>query len=191
MGMVKDSINLMPRGRKRSLALPVNAWSAAAAVFVLVWIVLFGIALNQRAGLQKNLVLLEPQKRALREQLTALQRELGLTAAQEMGSEKASVIKSLLNDRVVWSEVFKHFSRIVPQGLWFDSLEGSSGGTAEVKIRGGVVTYEALSQFMTAMERSQYFMKPQLNFAQKTVVRGRDVVSFEIVCGIKKGQGAP
>jgi hypothetical protein len=40
------------------------------------------------------------------------------------------------------------------------------------------------------MEQSAYFEKPQLSYAQKAVVKGREVVAFEITSGIKRAQGA-
>jgi hypothetical protein len=44
---------------------------------------------------------------------------------------------------------------------------------------------------MRSMEKSGYFMDPQLSYAQKAVVQGQDVIGFEIICGMKKAQGAP
>ena len=104
--------------------------------------------------------------------------------------EKAWLIQSILSERVLWSEVFKQFSLIVPRGLWFDSLEGNSTGKAEMKIRGGAFSYRTVSEFMLAMEKSPYFEKPQLLSAQKVMVQGQETVGFEIVCGVKKPQGA-
>jgi Tfp pilus assembly protein PilN len=125
------------------------------------------------------------------DQVTTLQQELGIAGPAGPNSEKASLIKNLLGERVLWSQVFKQFSRMVPIGMWFDSLEGTAALKAEIKIKGGAVSYQTISDFMLAMERSSYFEKPQLTFAQKAVVQGRDVIGFEIVCGIKKAQGSP
>ena len=99
---------------------------------------------------------------------------------------KAALVNRLLGDRVLWSEVFKQFSLLVPKGLWFDSLEGSSAGKAEIRLRGGSFNYVSVAEFMLAMEKSGYFEKPQLMFAQKSMVQGQEVVGFEIVSGIRK-----
>jgi len=165
-----------------------NAWLLVIALFAVVWFAVFGAKLMERRNLQIRQVVLAAQGQELNRQLTVLQQELGLTSAGGMTPEKAALIKNLLGERVLWSEVFKRFSLIVPRGMWFDSLEGSSAGRAAIKIRGGALNYDIISQFMLAMQKSAFFDKPQLSFAQKTVVRGRDAVGFEIICGIRKGQ---
>ena len=91
--------------------------------------------------------------------------------------------------RVLWSEVFKQFSRIVPGGMWFDNLEGSVAERAEIRIMGGAFNYLSVAEFMLAIEDSAYFDKPQLLYAKRAMVQGQEVIGFEIVCGIVKGQG--
>jgi Tfp pilus assembly protein PilN len=186
MAAVKDSINLLPRSSdgKRFV---LNRWIAAMIVFAVLWAAAFGMTARQRTAMLRTLSALDVHKQELRSQLSALQREYGLTDQPGMSSTRAALITSLLNERVVWSEVFRQFSRIVPPGLWFDSLEGSSTGAAEIRLRGGALSYDAVSQLLLAMEKSAYFVKPELVSAQKTIVRGRDVVAFEIACGVRKG----
>ena len=99
------------------------------------------------------------------------------------------MIQNILSERVLWSDVFKEFSIIVPKGLWFDSLEGSSVGKAAIRIRGGAFNYRTVSEFMLAMEKSAYFEKPQLIFMQKAIQQSQETVGFEITCGIKTRGG--
>jgi Tfp pilus assembly protein PilN len=190
MKTVKEYINLLPPKQKKP-AKALSPWSIAATLFVLLWLVLFGLKARQWLDLQSRLESLAPQKQVLEQQVAAIRKELGLTAAPGANPEQAALIQSLLKERVLWSEVFRQFSRIIPRGVWFDSLEGSSVGTAEIKIRGGAVNYRLISDFMLAMEQSGYFEKPELLFAQKSSVQGRDIVQFEIHCGVKKSQGVP
>jgi Tfp pilus assembly protein PilN len=91
---------------------------------------------------------------------------------------------------VLWSEVFKQLSLIVPKGLWFDYLEGIADGTTRIKIKGGAFSYLSIADFMLSMEKSGYFERSQLSYAQKVLVQGQDVVGFEIICGMKKEQVA-
>ncbi len=161
-----------------------------AILFTAVWLALFGWQLKQTLDLRPRLDALTAKRQALQQQLTDLNKELGITVAPGTSPEKASLIQSILSERVLWSEVFKQFSLMVPKGLWFDSLEGSSEGKAQIKIRGGAFTYASVAEFMLAAEKSPNFEKPQLVYAQKTTVQGRDVIAFEIVFGIKKIQGA-
>lgn len=189
MKPLKDYINLLPREEKRR-SLAANAWTAVVALFVLAWIVLFAAELVERRALLEKQAALAAQKQGLYRQLLALQKDLGISSPTGTNLDKVSLIKALLGERVLWSEVFRQFSRIVPQGLWFDSLEGNAAGRAAIKIRGGAFNYATVSGFMLGMEQSGYFEKPQLIYAQKAVVQGREVVAFEVISGIKRAEEA-
>ncbi len=191
MKTTKEYINLLPSKVKKP-AKALSPWLVAGTLFALVWLVLFGFKAKQWMDLQDRLQSLMPQKQMLEQQLAAIRTELGLTTASTgTNTDQVALIQSLLKERVLWSEVFQQFSRIIPRGVWFDSLEGSSVGEAEIKIRGGAYNYRLISDFMLAMEQSGYFEKPELVFAQKSMVQGRDMVGFEIHCGVKKSQGVP
>ena len=187
MKIVKDYINLLPRQATKP-APALNRALPAAVVYALLWLLAFGWQVWQGRQLQQLMVPLAAQRQALQQELAALQKELGLTATHGLGVEKAALISRLLGERVSWSEVFKQFSQLVPKGLWFDSLEGGSTGKAEIRIRGGAFNYVSVAEFMLGMEKSGYFDKPQLLFAQKATVQGRDIVGFELVCGIRKAE---
>lgn len=188
MKAVKDYINLLPRKEKEPAHFA--AWGALLVLlFMLVWLGLFGWQVKQQLDLKKRLSALTARQQSLRQQGDVLRKELGISpGSTALG--KAALIQSLLEERVVWSGVFKQFSQIVPRGLWFDSLEGSAAGKGEIKIRGGAINYSAITAFMVSMEKSGYFEFPQLSYAQKAVTQGQDVVGFEIISGIKKTQGA-
>jgi Tfp pilus assembly protein PilN len=181
----KEYINLLPREAKRAVP-AVGAWQIITVLFVLIWLVFFGLQLRQRSDLQARLESLTAKKQVLDQQVAAVRAELGLTGAPGSNPQNAVLIQSLLKERVLWSEVFKQFSRIVPRGLWFDNLEGSTVGRAEIRIRGGSFNYLTIADFMHAMEQSSYFDKPQLLFAQKSVVQGNEIIGFEIICGVTK-----
>lgn len=188
MKKTKDYINLLPpEGKKPGCA--VSKGALVLALFVLGWLAVLGWQMKQMLDLRSRLNTLSIKKQALQQQLAAIHQELGLTLPAGTSPEKAAVIQTILSERVLWSEVFRQFAMMVPKGLWFDSLEGSAVGKAEIKVRGGAFNYLTVAEFMLAMEKSPYFEKPQLMFAQKAVVQGKDVVAFEIVCGIKKAQG--
>jgi Tfp pilus assembly protein PilN len=189
MKTVQEYINLLPPKEKQP-AKAVSPWLVAGTLFVLVWFVLFGLKAKEWMNQRASLASLMPQKLMLEQQLAAMRAELGLTGGPNANSQQAALIQNLLKERVLWSEVFQQFSHIIPRGVWFDSLEGSSAGQAEIKIRGGAFNYRLISDFMLAMEQTGYFEKPELLFAQKSTIQGRDVVGFEIHCGVKT-QGVP
>ncbi len=188
MKMVKDYINLLPREDKKAGG-PAGVTKILLIIFALVWGGAFSWQGKQAWDLKKHMTSIAWKKQALLQQLDAMYKELGITApaGAGMAQQKSAIIYSLLGERVLWSEVFKQFSRTVPKGLWFDNLEGSTAGRAEIKIKGGAFNYLSVAEFMLAMEKSNYFERPQLLYAQKNVVQGQDVIGFEITCGIKKG----
>ena len=187
MPSIKDYINLLPReGKKASLVMSYGGLSAI--LFTLVWLGLFGWQMNRHYEADHALATLRGQRQALQQQASVMLKEFGLTTAGS-SPERAVLIQSLLDERVLWSEVFKQFSQIVPRGLWFDGLEGNTTGKVEIRIRGGALTYLAVAEFMGAMDKSGYFANPHLSYAQKAVIQGQEIVGFEIVSGIKKKQG--
>ena len=184
----KEYINLLPRDEKKPRR--VSRGFLLVLVFVLVWLGVFGWQMNTAWQLKKQLGSLAADKQARQQELTSLLTELGISTAAGMKPDDAALVSTLLQERVLWSEVFKEFSNIVPKGLWFDSLEGSAGDRAEIRIRGGAFNYRSVNEFMLAMQKSGYFENPQLSYYQKTVVQGQEVIAYEIVCGIKKTPGA-
>ncbi len=185
MKKTKEYINLLPREEKGPSRI---SWTGIflMALFILGWCGAYGWQFYTAWTLQNQHDTLAARKQALMREAESIAGELGIVAPSGTGEGKAALIHSLLEERVLWSEVFKQFSFIVPKGLWFDNLEGSTGGKAEIKIKGGAFNYLSVAEFMLAMERSVYFEKPQLSYAQKAVVQGQDVIGFEITCGIRK-----
>jgi len=185
--MVKSSdyINLLPREGKKAVPI-LNKVSIVICLFVLTWLTLFGWQAYKLLDSRARLHALSIKRDGYRQQLVSIYKELGITLPAGMSPERAWIVQNILRDRILWSEVFKQFSLVVPRGMWFDSLEGNSSDKAQIKIRGGAMNYTMIAEFMLALDRSPYFEKPQLIFAQKTVVQGQDTISFEIVCGVKK-----
>ena len=190
MKPIKDYINLLPQEEKKPA--PFATWGVLLALlFVLVWLGMFGQQMRQYRSLQRRLSTLNAQRQVLRHEEDALRKELEVVSPSGMTRDKAALIQDILQERVLWSEVFKQLSHIVPTGLWFDCLEGIADGKAEIRIKGGAFNYISIADLMASMEKSGYFEHPLLSYAQKTVVQGQDVVGFEIICGMKKtAQGA-
>lgn len=184
MKIALDYINLLPREEKK--AEPLGSGKILIALFLIAWIGAFGWQAKRAWDVKRQIKALDWKKQELLQQLTATYKELGITAPADLGKQQSAIVYSLLGERVLWSEVFKQFSRIVPKGLWFDNLEGRSADRAEIKIKGGAFNYLSVAEFMLGMEKSNYFERPQLLYAQKSVVQGQDVIGFEIICGIKK-----
>lgn len=191
----RDYINLLPGEEARRPAAGKKGPGMGVTlvlVFVLAWAGAFGWQVKRALELRQQLTSLGWKRQALAQQLDTVYKDLGITyqPGAETSPERAALIRGLLGERVLWSEVFRQFSRLVPKGLWFDTLEGSVTGKAEIRIKGAALNYLSIAEFMLAMEKSAYFERPQLVYAQKSVVQGQDVVGFEIVSGIKRREGA-
>jgi Tfp pilus assembly protein PilN len=190
MKPAKDYINLLPQ-REKGPAIVTNRGYLIAILFIMIWVGLFGWQAKQQWDLKRRLAPLGVQQQALQQQADAMRKELGITSPGATSPEKAALIQTLLEERVLWSEVFKQFSFLVPKGLWFDSLEGNTAGnTAELRLRGGAYSYRTIAEFMLSMEKSGYFNNPRLSFARNTVVQGQEIVNFEVTSGILKKQEA-
>ena len=185
MKIAKDYINLLPREEKKPRG-GLGAGLAVFLLFILAWLGVYGWQAYLALELRKQEASLAAKRDALLRESEALTLEAVGAQAAGTDQQQAALINSLLQERVLWSEVFKQFSFIVPKGLWFDNLEGNTDGRAEIKIKGGAFNYLSVAEFMLSMEKSAFFEKPQLVYAQKAVVQGQDVIGFEILCIIKR-----
>ncbi|MDH4163658.1 MAG: PilN domain-containing protein [Nitrospirota bacterium] len=185
----KDYINLMPKAAPTPRRVPGPA-AVAGALFVLGWAAAFGWQWKEQLDLRERLAFESLTKQERLRQLDALYRELGIAGPGGVSAERATLIIGLMNERVEWSEVFRQFSLIAPAGLWFDSVEGKAGERAEITIRGGALTYATVSDFLRSMQKTGYFLTPQLVYAQKIRIQGQDAIGFEILSAIRKGKGA-
>ena len=185
----KNDINLLPREEKDPGGGAPWLMIVLPVLFILGWAGAFGWQTSEAITLKKQEGSLAARKQTLLKELETLSREIGV-AATDGDEQKAALINSLLQERVLWSEVFKQFSLIVPKGLWFDNVEGGTTGKAEIRIKGGAFNYLSVAEMMLAMEKSAYFEKPQLIYAQKAVVQGQDVIGFEILCLLKRREAA-
>jgi len=170
--------------------------------------------LNARA-LSQQLSQLTVQRDALTNEFSRLTSEIMSFQQQEtverQGSEKKlATVKGLLKDRVLWSEVFREVSFVVPPGVWLTSIEtvepgssvaggGSSGVPAgqagsrptpiaegkQVKFIGFAKSDAAMTQFIAALERSEHFMEIALVYSQRGTEPDSQQVNFEITGNLR------
>lgn len=182
----KEYINLLPAREDSKAGRPISKILLLIMVFTLAWAGILGWQSYSIGELKKQTGAIAAKRQQFDQEAAALRQALGIT---DSGTDTFAVINTVLKERVPWSSVFKEFSNIVPQGLWFDLLEGSAGDRREIRIKGGAFNYRSITEFMVAMEKSGFFQNPQLSYAQKVMVQGREVVGFEILCILKKNDG--
>jgi len=147
----------------------------------------------------------------LTEEITNFQHQE--TAERQSEDKKLTAVKGLLKDRILWSEVFRDMSLIAPQGVWLTSVDavepasavsggGSSGLPAgqagaqppqttegkQVKFTGFANSNAAVTQFISALERSERFTEVALVYSQKNGAPDSQKTSFEIACNLRSVQ---
>lgn len=206
---MKTSINLVAEILERE-RFPVEKLLLPGSLFLPLVILLLASAweaLNARA-LSQQLSQLTVQRDALTNEVIRLTQEITSFERQETierqeAEKKLTAVKGLLKDRVLWSEVFREVSFVVPPGVWLTSIEtvepgspigdgGSSGARPaqtlegkQVKFIGFAKSNAAMTQFISALERSEHFMEIALIYAQRSDEPGSQQVNFEIAANLR------
>lgn len=142
------------------------------------------------------------QRQRLQQEMAAYMSDIqSVTQVQGAGpptvDQQLAAVNHLLKSRVVWSDVLREVSLIVPEGVYLTRLEttessapGGSGGKAPgplshkegkgIRFVGFAPSHTPITSFMEAMERSPYFTDVALIYAQKGSEVGASRVGFEL-----------
>ena len=173
-------------------------------------------ALNGQA-LARQLQQLTVQRDALTQEVVRLSQEVASfqqqeTTEREQAEKKQIAAQGLLKDRILWSEVFREVSFVVPPGVWLTSIETSepglsagSGGPSgtlsvqvgpgpkplqpmegkQVKFIGFGKSNAAVTVLLAALERSEHFMDIALVYAQRGAEQDSPQVDFEVTANLR------
>ncbi len=206
---MKVSINLIAEILEAE-RFPMEKFLLPASLFLPLLILLLASAwefLNARA-LDQQLSQLTVQRDALTKEMIRLTQEITSYERQEAterqeAEKKLMAVKGLLKDRVLWSEVFREVSFVVPPGVWLTSIETvepsssvGGGGPAgsrptqtlegkQVKFIGFAKSNSAMTQFIAALERSEHFTEIALVYAQRGTEPDSQQVNFEIGANLR------
>jgi Tfp pilus assembly protein PilN len=148
------------------------------------------------------------QRDALTKEVTRLTGEITnfqhqQTTERQEAERKLTAVKGLLKDRILWSEVFREVSFIVPPGVWLTSIEAAEPGSVvaggassgarllqategkQVKFSGFAKSNAAVTQFIAALERSEHFTEISLVYSQRNPEPGSQQVNFEIAANLR------
>jgi len=103
----------------------------------------------------------------------------------------ATVIEEINNRRIIWSEVLKRITRIIPPALWLvrlrvieEELEENRGQKLEIAkkliLKGSSLDNVGVTDFLTHLEESGIFSKVTLEYSQKKILGTETVFDFEI-----------
>lgn len=127
--------------------------------------------------------------------------------------KQLTVIKSIDNDRYVWSHILDEVSRSLPPYTWLKSISQTSQQTVPTpspakaaaaadtskrkdperktdplnfRITGHTVDIQALTRFMKMLETSPFLMNVQLARSEMVLLDGREVTEFHLDAGYER-----
>ena len=129
--------------------------------------------------------------------------------------KQLTVIKSIDNDRYVWSHILDEVSRSLPPYTWLKSISQTSQQTVpsaapakpaaaaaadtskrkdperktdplNFRITGHTVDIQALTRFMKMLETSPFLMNVQLARSEMVLLDGREVTEFQLDAGYER-----
>ena len=114
-------------------------------------------------------------------------------ASQDTVEQQLAAIKELRKKRILWSDMVREISFIVPQRVWLTRVESfdskQDGFTVSrtgksVRFIGFARSQEAVNFFLSALERSPRYEGVSLVYAQKRAEKDRERVDFELTVGL-------
>jgi Tfp pilus assembly protein PilN len=146
------------------------------------------------------------QRRAIIAQsLDSIQSETGEVLRQADATSEGSkeqLIQKLQQIRIPWTDLLREVSLLIPDNVWLIRMEGVEASQAgsfsdaaqatdlnrsvnELKFVGFGTSHAAITQWMSALERSRYFRDVTLVYAEKKSDEGGVRVNFEIQAGLR------
>jgi Tfp pilus assembly protein PilN len=206
---MKTSVNLIAEILERD-RFPTENLYLPAALFLPLLVLLMASAwqaLNART-MDRQFKQLTVQRDALTTEVNRLTQEIMSSQGQETteqqeAGKKLTTVKNLLKGRVLWSDVLREVSFVVPPGVWLTSIEtvepdSSVGGGApsgsrptqalggkQVKFIGFAKSDAAMTQFIAALERSEHFTEIALIYSQRGTEPNSQQVNFEIAANLR------
>lgn len=99
-------------------------------------------------------------------------------------------VEGLLHSRILWSEVLRQISLLVPRGVTLTRLEATEGGppgllsnpdARGLRFVGSARSHDQITFFIAALEQSRRFSDVSLVYAEKSPDLSPPGVGFELV----------
>lgn len=205
---MKQHINLLTKDlfyEPGVIPLQVQAQYLAIPLLFLLFLGLYGWKMTQASALSTELASLQATQAQLATQVDDISRQLTDAMEQERRALEAQMARSrrmqeLEAKRILWSQVFREISLLVPEGVVLSSVSNEAGAAVApqaapapgatpdaapahrtLQLKGVAVSHEAVTAFLSALERSELFRHPHLSQAQRTGSPDKGGVSFEII----------
>lgn len=185
-------INLLPSELhpkfRPSLDRSAQAMVAFFSLYIASTILIYSIESRMQ---RKELESIEEQAQKIAEKIGPL---LAQTKAEELQGRRLAFIESLLDRKNRWSEAFKEFGRVLPEGVWFTGLASvAADGKRSFLIKGQAVSPVKMADFLSALERSRFFGGASIDYSEKEPNIEPEIYRFEFSVPIRadsKGDSA-
>lgn len=214
---MKTHINLLAPDLLGEDRLPFQKVALPGAFFLLTLSILAatGVEWGRSQSLKHEIANLNERRAQVVQSLVGLRSETETIfrrggAAGEADAAKDRLMRELNQERIHWASLLQEISVLIPDDVWLTSMEGLGDtkgenptrehsnaenspvtiqSVKEVKFEGFAVSHMAITQMMSALERSRYFKNAQLMKAEKTSNAGQIKVIFEIKAVLRQGSG--
>ncbi len=190
----------------------VQAQYLSIPFLMLLFLGLYGWKATQASVLNNEISGLLAAKAQLSQEIDAISKQITDVMEQERRAIEAQLartkrLQELEAKRVLWSQVFREISVLVPEGVVLSAVSNepgepapaapAAGGPAPappsdrqtahrtLHVKGVAVSHEAVTGFLSAIERSDLFIHPHLSHAQRGGSAEKPSVAFEIIGKLK------
>jgi Tfp pilus assembly protein PilN len=142
---------------------------------IVILLLAYGFEKRETAMLKKELANLTSKRDGVKMEIARLTGEIEATVGRREvvrveEEKRLDLIKRLVRERILWSEVMRELSHTVPEEVWLTNLESGNSKRAdrkEVRLVGLARSHLDLTRFITRLEGSNYFSDISLIYAQK------------------------
>jgi Tfp pilus assembly protein PilN len=142
---------------------------------MMILLLAYGFEKRETVMLKKELANLTSKRDAVKMEIARLTGGIEATVSRREvvrveEEKRLDLIKRLVRERILWSEVMRELSLTVPNDVWLTNLESGNSKRAdrkEVRLVGLARSHPDLTRFITLLEGSNYFSDISLIYAQK------------------------
>lgn len=174
---MRDHINLLIGEAEKGEGLDYKRTAIIIILFAPMIILLLAYGFEKRESLllKKELVDLTAKRDALRIEIANLTGEINADTSRKetikLEEEKRlDLIKKLVKERIIWSEVLRELSLTIPEDVWLTDLESRDSkrpDKKEIRMVGFAKSHLDITKFITLLEGSSYLSDISLVYAQK------------------------
>jgi Tfp pilus assembly protein PilN len=189
--MFQAHINLLPADLKPKTSVRISASFNAGWVIAFVLAYAAGSAGFYQYSMhskRKQIALLQSQDREIVAKLVPLKEKMD---ALEKKNQRLASMETILSHKSGWSETFKEFSLLLPQGVWFTGLSGVyTDSPRRFIVKGEALSQVKMADFFAKLERSKLFGETSVVFSEREANIQPEIYRFELSVSIKEGNSS-